>query len=105
MDEETYRAALTFPDQSASFVHGFEAGELWARLKDASRIGATSFSQLIHAENEVLVANMARALGYRTTIAPVWSDESDADYSAWTNVLFEAPMHRDFAPSPPDATP
>lgn len=47
---------VSFPDQSASFVHGFEAGQIWQRLSDGETLIE---DQLIHRINAEVIDRMA----------------------------------------------
>lgn len=91
-DENGYSLVIRFPDQSASFAHGFEAGALDARLRDAARIGAEALDTAtgfpIHSANEDLVIALAKRHGFTAIISPC-TDETGADYAEWTNVRFE----------------
>lgn len=89
---ETYGLVLRFPDQSPSFVHGFEAGKLDARFEAAS-IGLQTIEPtevfLIHVANEQIVTDDARRFGLAAIISPC-VDKDGTDYSdTYTNVRFE----------------
>lgn len=51
-----HRLLVSFPDQSKSFVHGFEAGQIWQRLRDGEPLIE---NQLIHRANVEVIDRMA----------------------------------------------
>lgn len=51
---------LTFLDQSASFVYGFELGMLWVYLEQRPHI----LSTLVHVANQAMVERIAAYHGY-----------------------------------------
>jgi hypothetical protein len=55
---------VSFPDQSESFVHGFEAGIIWNKMEQ----GIETFEQNIHEENKDLVKEMCNKSGYTFSI-------------------------------------
>jgi hypothetical protein len=57
MSEETYGLIVSFPDQSDSFVHGFEAGMIWEMMKAP----VTHFSMTVHTANEEVIRRQASA--------------------------------------------
>lgn len=59
-DGGAYHLVLSFPDQSAPFAHGFEAGMLWQRLK----AGEPLIEVTTRTENAEIVRRMAVAKGY-----------------------------------------
>lgn len=63
----TYGLVVAFPDPSPSFVHGFEAGGLWEKLKngETAEIQATT-----HVENREVIARMADAEGWEIEVKP-----------------------------------
>lgn len=56
---EGYSLVVSFPDQSASFVHGFECGMIWQAMKDR-----TAISMTVHNANAECLQRMARHHGY-----------------------------------------
>lgn len=67
-DAAEFRCLVPFPDGSASFVHGFEAGMLWQRM-----IGGEAKIEspvACHADNRVVFERMAAAQGYDVEIEP-----------------------------------
>lgn len=87
-----YGLVFSFPDQSPSFVHGFEAGEWWQKMRAAKNMDVDSFGTFggfpIHAANEGVIIQMAKYYGFRAIIAPC-TDQTGAEYPEWTNVRFE----------------
>lgn len=64
-DEAEFRCLVPFPDQSASFVHGFEAGMIWQRMiKGEPQIGGFDDEIAAHFENAAVFRKMADAQGY-----------------------------------------
>jgi hypothetical protein len=59
---------FAFPDQSASFVHGFEAGMLWARIEAGEAVIDCGFEEgfPLHTDNLELVLRMAAVGSYAT---------------------------------------
>jgi hypothetical protein len=59
------KLVVSFPDQSASFVHGFEAGAAWEKMKrgDVAELELTT-----HAENREVIRRMADNLGWSVEI-------------------------------------
>ena len=57
-----YSCIVPFPDQSKSFVHGFEAGMIWQCMLDGER--EISPDVAVHADNEEVFRRMASAQGY-----------------------------------------
>ena len=73
MTDERWGLMVAFPDQSASFVHGFEAGQLWAAME----AGTADLERTVHAENCEVIKRMARRMGYEvaawnSTAVPGW---------------------------------
>ena len=56
-----YGLIVSFPDESASFVNGFEAGALWNRLTGGAE---AEISLTTHTENREVIARMADAQGW-----------------------------------------
>ena len=72
---EEYSMLFSFPNQSPSFVHGFEAGMLWREME----AGALTIKRTIHSINLGLVHRMATQSGYSFNSVPTNIDE-------WTNI-------------------
>lgn len=66
-DETEMSMLFSFPDQSASFCYGFEAGKLWAAINDYGEAtidrGFTEGLPIRH-ENLLLVQRMAAVRNY-----------------------------------------
>lgn len=62
-DDVQYGLVVAFPDESASFVHGFEAGQIWQLMS----IGSMEIGQTVHVENLEVINRMARSAGYELT--------------------------------------
>jgi hypothetical protein len=58
---EHWHPVVTFVDESESFVHGFEAGLVWAQIE----AGAQVVERTVHAANQRLFRRMAGRMGYR----------------------------------------
>lgn len=76
-----YSLILAFPDQSDSFVHGFEAGRVWDALTDAAD-GDVVLIESVHQANAELYLRMGEALGR----AVRWTEYGDI----WADITFEA---------------
>jgi hypothetical protein len=68
-----YSLAMPFVDQSPSFAHGFECGQLWEQMKR----GETIEGELINAQNREQVEKMCRRFRYEYIIG----DSADGWYS------------------------
>ena len=65
-DDAIWHPMVSFPDQSASFVHGFEAGQLWLLMEWAS----PEIERTVHDANREVINRMAGRLGYVATWKP-----------------------------------
>lgn len=67
-DAAEFRCLVPFADQSASFVHGFEAGMVWQRMVG----GETPIENPVayHVENKAVFESMAAAQGYDVEMEP-----------------------------------
>lgn len=67
-DAAEFRCLVPFPDQSESFVNGFEAGLVWQRMSD----GETPIENPIayHLANRMVFERMAAAQGYDVEFEP-----------------------------------
>lgn len=65
--DQTYGLIVSFEDQSHSYVHGFEAGLLSARMNGGleAQIEAT-----VHTENRETIRRMALAYGWEVQFEP-----------------------------------
>ena len=72
--DETWQPVVLFPDESPSFVHGFEAGMIWALME----AGQAVIERTCHEENREVLTRMADRLGYAldatATDVPGWAD-------------------------------
>lgn len=66
-NEGEYGLLVAFPDESHSFVHGFEAGQLWQCMheRDSVEIECT-----IHAENVEVIRRMCGSAGWACEFTP-----------------------------------
>ena len=69
-----YSLILPFPDQSESFVLGYEAGLVGAEIE----AGTAAIERTVHTDNAELFRRMGAAYGYavalKRTAIPGWSD-------------------------------
>lgn len=72
-----YRCLVKFPDQSASFVHGFECGTHWRAMETGAEIERVA----VHDENVECLERMCNAAGYEPEF-------EKSDVHGWT--WFEA---------------
>jgi hypothetical protein len=65
-DEGTFALVVKFPDASPSFAYGFEAGGIWAVLRNASPAcyGTLEEPVTLRVENHELYQSLASTLGY-----------------------------------------
>lgn len=70
MADDKYELLISFPDQSASFVHGFEAGRIWALMKD----GKAVITETVSHENADLFSQMAARCDYDLTLKDLGDD-------------------------------
>lgn len=80
-EEAVYGLIVSFPDQSASFVHGYEAGKLGYRMEFTAE---QSIEDMVHTENEEVIRRMCNAFGWScefTQITPPMKE--------WRNVRLE----------------
>jgi hypothetical protein len=70
MDDAGYSLVLAFPDESPSFVHGFEAGEIYCLMKQgALEIDRGMAEGLpVHEENAPLYHSMANVQEYTVEV-------------------------------------
>lgn len=60
-DSLEFSLLVKFPDQSPSFTHGFEAGQIWTEFKN----GVKAISErIVHAANEQVLRDIAKELHY-----------------------------------------
>tara|TARA_B100002049_G_C15942970_1_gene317166 strand:- start:269 stop:553 length:285 start_codon:yes stop_codon:yes gene_type:complete len=77
MDNE-YGLIVSFPDQSETFVLGFEAGMIWQRLES----GETEFEAVAHAGNSEVIYRMANAKNLDANI-------HESDVEGWVEVYIK----------------
>jgi hypothetical protein len=67
-DAAEFRCLVPFPDASHSFVHGFEAGQLWQRMVE----GEAEIENPVayHVANRLVFERMAAAQGYDMEAEP-----------------------------------
>lgn len=71
-----YGLLISFPDQSDSFVHGWEAGVIYQRMQvELGPIEAT-----IHTANKEVVTRCCGSLGWQVEF-------TETDFSEWTNAV------------------
>lgn len=76
-EEETFELVVSFPDQSASFVNGYEAGMIWERMKTTNE----EFECTTHSENREVLKRMSINLG--------WSMEhKECEIEGWDECKF-----------------
>lgn len=61
-EEKGYGLIVSFPDQSASFVNGFEAGQVWSALESGAYDVSNGYQ--CHEENREVILRIARHFGY-----------------------------------------
>jgi hypothetical protein len=75
MTDTTYGLVLRFPDQSESFALGFEAGEIYRRMKEEQ---PAELVACLHTKNTELYIDMAKLHGYHFKVVATdvegWSD-------------------------------
>lgn len=72
-DENEMSLLVSFPDQSESFVLGFEAGQIWQEIEGEGKLVIDrGFSEglPVHTDNITVIQNMARARGYEIQTKP-----------------------------------
>lgn len=71
---------FSFPDDSDSFVHGFEAGMMWQRMQAGETPIATDMP--VHIANRKVLERMSAAAGYVMTVVDLMPDDT------WMDVEF-----------------
>lgn len=69
-DAREFRCLVPFPDQSESFVLGFEAGMIWQRMISGELVIGGLDEIATHETNAVVFQRMADAQSYDLTIDP-----------------------------------
>lgn len=70
--EKEFNIVMPFDDQSHSFAHGFECGQIWEKMKLTEKFE----SHLFHTQNKKQVENMCKRFHYTCkieTIDEYWS--------------------------------
>jgi hypothetical protein len=83
IESEGWGLVLEFPDQSASFTSGFEAGRLWHQMQVETGI----ISRAVNSANREIIVRMCGALG--------WSVEFEHLSPGW----LQARLERNLKPS------
>lgn len=65
-----YELVISFPDQSASFVHGFEAGRIWQQMKNLTPV----IKETVAHENAELYSQMAARNDYTLSLTDLGND-------------------------------
>jgi hypothetical protein len=79
-DNTTYGLIVSFPDQSESFVLGFEAGEIWSLLTAE----VDKEVRLVHSENKEVIKRMCKALNYKVE----FEGFDDPKFEEWCEARF-----------------
>lgn len=89
-DAAEFRCLVPFPDGSASFTNGFEAGIVWQRMN----AGETEIESPIayHLANHIVFGRMAAAQGYDVEFEPCVTDGRTCD--TWQMVTFTKRRNR-----------
>lgn len=66
-DQSEYALVVSFPDESSSFVHGFQAGGIWECMSRADPV----IERTINLSNEEVLRRMARSEGYAMKWTPL----------------------------------
>ena len=62
-----YQLLVSFPDQSPTFCHGFEAGKLWAEMRGGL---SAEIETTTRVENREVILRMATAEGWEVRRTP-----------------------------------
>ena len=76
-EDEGMEMLFAFPDGSDSFVHGFEAGKIWAEIDENRPMVIDRGIEAgfpIHAENLELIRRMAAARGYTVEVGKAFHE-------------------------------
>jgi hypothetical protein len=72
-EDQEYGLIVSFEDQSGSYVHGFEAGQIWESMKRVDPF----IEKMVHTENKETIRRMAHAEGYEM----IWEPTEIAEWS------------------------
>lgn len=86
-DASEFRCLVPFPDQSPSFVHGFEAGMIWQQMVAGASVIEPPIA--VHSANAEVYRRMAAAQGYDCEIEPCEGPDD-----VWSMLKFEKRRHR-----------
>ena len=70
-EEPGWQLVLAFPDGSASFCYGFEAGRIWERMR---RFPHDTIDEVVSDENRELYSRMAQSADWTIAFEPVNND-------------------------------
>lgn len=73
-----WRPMVAFEDQSASYVHGYEAGMIWQQMQDEH----AEIDVIVHLENKETLRSMADAAGYEMAYLAL------PEAAGWASVSF-----------------
>jgi hypothetical protein len=94
MDEEdtnvSYGLVVSFEDQSASYVHGWEAGGIWQRMRSGAE---AEIEATVHTANRETLSRMAVAEGWSIEFKPTEFDE-------WTQLAMSKTAKAPERPNP-----
>jgi hypothetical protein len=79
-ENASYLLLVAFPDGSPSFVHGFEAGQIWRRMREGREAEIENLT--VHAANEEVVRRMAVSEGWECEFEPC-KDETEKVYETY----------------------
>jgi len=79
-DKEGWGLLVAFPDGSPSFVHGFEAGQIWQRIRDGREAEIEKLT--VHSANEEVIRRMAITDGWECEFEPC-KDETEKVYDTY----------------------
>lgn len=85
-----YGLIVSFPDQSDSFVHGYEAGML---ATDMRRGDVAEIERTVHSANREVITRLCMAEGWSVRFTPT-------DYSEWDEVLMVKSSQAHECPNP-----
>jgi len=78
-EKSEYGLLVSFEDQSASYVHGYEAGGIWQRMRSGTE-----------AEIEIMVHSVNRETLRRMAVADGWSVEfTPTEFDEWVSMKME----------------
>ena len=78
MENAEYGLVVSFDDQSASYVNGFEAGQIHQRMSSGTE---AEFDMTVHSANKETLERMAVAYGWSVSFKPT-------EYQEWSEAAF-----------------